>query len=346
MEDISAVTQQSAATTDELASLTMTQTNATLSLMDMVGMLNDHSSYLAEQNKSLGIAGSDKIIQKKRIAFIFCQEHHFWNPTKESAKSAAKKYNVEVEFYSPEKMDAGEQLELIKNAIDNGFDAMAVSPNGGQEITDTIKEAVKDGIYVICFDSDDPNCGRLASMGTDGYKGGQAAGKVAAKILSEKGTVLIDGQSDQNIKTLSDRKNGFIDAIKTFPEIKLKQALIPTDPSDDEADRHIARILEDNPDVDLFYTTNLVWGLHFGRYFKRHNPGKILITFDCSKDVANYIQEGVIHTAISQRHFVWGELSVKWLVDAMNGKEIPEYEDTGTYEVNKFNYMVFEKRFS
>jgi ABC-type sugar transport system substrate-binding protein len=71
---------------------------------------------------------------------------------------------------------------------------------------------------------------------------------------------------------------------------------------------------------------------------------KKLITFDCDKEMGRYIQEGIVQTAIAQRQFIWGEIAVKWMVDAIQGKAIPKYEDTGTYEVNKSNLSIFENR--
>lgn len=344
VEGIFAVIAESVATTQELSSLTMTQNNATNSLVDMAKKLKNNIGNLTDLNETT----NTKIVtsKKRRIALIFCQEHPFFNPAIESAKNAARKYNVEVEFFAPKKMESQEQLQLIKEVIDNNFDALSIAPNGGLEITDTIKAAIRNGMQVICMDSDDPNCGRLGLLATDGFKGGGAAAKVAAKILNNSGTILVNGHSDQAIKVLADRKNGFVNEIKNIPGIKLVEENVSTDPLNEEADNEVGRIVEKHPEVDLFFTTNLVWGLHFARYFKEHQVGKKLITFDCDKKVAEYIEEGIIKSAIAQRQFLWGELSVKWLVDAMDGKEVPLYEDTGTYEVNKYNYKTFERRFT
>lgn len=341
--NISAGIQESVATTEELSSLTMMQDGATDSLLDMAELLQKNLSVSVNPEK--GLHQKDDADKKKRIALVFCQENSFFNPAKESARNVAWKYGVDVEFFAPIKMEAEEQLKLIQEVVDRKFDAMAVSPNGGQAIGNTIKEAIRKGMTVICFDSDDHSCGRLGLLATDNFKGGEVAGLAAAKMLNNQGTVLVNYHNNQNIKAINDRKDGFISAIKNIPTMNVVEAGVPSNPPDREAAQHIEKILQAHPEVDLYFSTNLVWGLHFASYFQKHNIQKKLITFDCSKEMLEYIASGVVGTAISQRQFVWGEQSVKWLVDAMNGKKIPEYEDTGTYEVNRTNYRVFEKRF-
>ena len=106
----------------------------------------------------------------------------------------------------------------------------------------------------------------------------------------------------------------------------------------------LKNVLEKHPDADLVYTTNLMWGLRFAKYFKKYKIEKKLISFDCDKEMGKYIQEGIVEFSIAQRQFVWGEVAVKWMVDAIQGKQIPGYEDTGTYIVNKSNLSIFSKR--
>ena len=44
---------------------------------------------------------------------------------------------------------------------------------------------------------------------------------------------------------------------------------------------------------------------------------------------------------IDQRPNLWGELVVRRLNDLMLGKTIPDFDDTGTYEINKKNISVY-----
>jgi ABC-type sugar transport system substrate-binding protein len=143
---------------------------------------------------------------------------------------------------------------------------------------------------------------------------------------------------------LQDRAKGFEDEINSISGMKSVTVGLPADPSDSEAGKYIQKVLDENPDAGLVYTTNLMWGLRFARYFKKNKINKKLITFDCDKEMGEFIETGIVQSAIAQRQFIWGEVAVKWMVDAINGKAVPKYEDTGTYEVNKSNLIVFYKR--
>jgi methyl-accepting chemotaxis protein/ABC-type sugar transport system substrate-binding protein len=343
IENIASITEESAATTEEMASLTMSQTNATVSVIDIIEQLKDQVNNLI--TKETMQFASASIYDRKKIAMLFCVKHPFFVPAIDSAKKTARKYNVDIEIFSPKTQEIGEQLRLLQDITDRKFDALAISPNDdGPEITKMINVAAANGMKVVCFDADAPKSNRLGMFETSGINGGHVAAKVAAKLLDNKGKVITNIWSDIKKSIIQERANGFLDEIKTIPGMKSVLVGLPADPSDAESEVQIRKVLGDNPDAGLIYTTNLMWGLRFAKYFKKYKVDKKLITFDCDKEMAGYIQEGIVQSAIAQRQFVWGEVAVKWLVDAIHGKETPKYEDTGTYEVNKNNLKIFEKR--
>jgi len=77
----------------------------------------------------------------------------------------------------------------------------------------------------------------------------------------------------------------------------------------------------------------------------KHHPGIKVVTVDFTKDIADHMRKGNIHTAIAQRPFLWGSMTLELLVDVFAGKPVNKYTDTGTYEVNMNNIQIFEQRF-
>ncbi len=342
IESIASVTQQSAATTQELASLTMSQSSSTTSLVDIVADLKNRVRAVISDE---GLELSDGMNSgKKKVAMVFCWEHPFYVPAIDSALRAAKKHNVDIEIYSPKLQEAGEQIRVLKELEEKGVDAVAISPNDDAEMARTINHAVDSGIKVICFDADSPQSKRLGMIETNGVNGGKVAARAAAKLLKNKGKVIANVWSDMNKTIIQDRAKGFTDEIGAIAGMKAVTVALPANPPDLEAEKCIKKVLEEHADAGLVYTTNLMWGLRFARYFKKYKVDKKLITFDCDKEMGRYIQEGIVQTAIAQRQFIWGEIAVKWMADAIQGKAIPKYEDTGTYEVNKSNLSIFENR--
>ena len=342
IENIASITEESAATTQELASLTMSQTNATSSLVDIVtGLRGSIDNLINEEELDLS---KEMNVDKKKLAMVFCWEHPFYNPTIESAVRTARKYDVDLEIFAPKLQDAGEQMRMLAEIEERGFDAVAISPNDDSEMAKAINRAVDKGIKVICFDADSPQSKRLGMFETNGLNGGKAAAQVALKLLHNKGKVIANIWSDINKTIIQDRAKGFTDEITNGTGIKAVTVALPANPPDKETERYIKNVLEEHPDADLVYTTNLMWGLRFAKYFKKYKIEKKLISFDCDKEMGKYIQEGIVEFSIAQRQFVWGEVAVKWMVDAIQGKQIPGYEDTGTYIVNKSNLNIFSKR--
>lgn len=342
IENIASITEESAATTQELASLTMSQTNATNSVVDIV---TDLRASIQNLIKEEGLDLSKEMnADKKKLAMVFCWEHPFYAPTIESAIRTARKYDVDMEIFAPKLQDAGEQMRMLADIQERGFDAVAISPNDDAEMAKAIDRAVDRGIKVICFDADSPQSKRLGMFETNGLNGGKAAAQAALKLLGKKGKVIANIWSDINKTIIQDRAKGFTDEITNGTEIKAITIALPANPPDTETEGIIKGVLEAHPDADLVYTTNLMWGLRFAKYFKQHRIQKKLISFDCDKEMGKYIQEGIVEFSIAQRQFVWGELAVKWMVDAIQGKQIPGYEDTGTYIVNKSNLNIFSKR--
>ena len=69
------------------------------------------------------------------------------------------------------------------------------------------------GIPIITFDSDSPDSGRLAYIGTNNFNAGVEAGKFAVKIMPEGGKFMgfVGNISAANAR---ERRDGFADAIK------------------------------------------------------------------------------------------------------------------------------------
>ncbi len=345
IENIASVTQESAATTEELASLTMSQMNATQSLIDMSEKLKQNVQHVEEMSKVIKI---QKIEQKKRqIALISDLDSPFWEPMKKTAAKAAKIYNANVEILGPKSREHGaeEQCKIIQDLIDRGFEGIAISSINDPKVTNILNVAIEKGIKVISLNTQAKGVPTLGLIETNGIKGGKNAATIGKKMIGNKGTVIVGRWSDFDIEAIKDRENGFIDEIHKCPDINAHVIDIPSGPTNEQAERIISDMLAKYPDVDLFYATNIDWGMHYASYFKKHSIRKKIITFDYIPDIKEDIENEFINASIAQRPFVWGELSVKWIIDALEGKSIPKYEDTGTFEVNKTNIDIFGNRF-
>jgi ABC-type sugar transport system substrate-binding protein len=165
-------------------------------------------------------------------------------------------------------------------------------------------------------------------------------------MLNGKGNVLVT--SVVSAGSEKEREIGFINEVKKFPGITFKtiplfsaaiqKAGIPED-------QILINALKENPDFDILFCLDQGFCEIAAAYLKSIGVKDKIISFDTSAKIIQYIKDGIVKVSYSQRQFVWGEKLVKWINDALNGKEVPKYEDTGMFEVNINNYKIFEKNF-
>ena len=340
------ITQQSSATTEELASITISQSNATNTIRDMTEKLSLNLQRINDQNKKIKVQVAEKV--KNKFAFISDLEHPFWNPAKASVYKAGNMHDVEVSYRAPRDRTHGEeeQVRFLNEAIESGCDGIAISAVESEAVNELLRKAIKNNIKVVCINTAVEGVDYLGVLETNGIGCGVSAAMVAKKLLKNKGKVLVGLWSDVHIKSIEDRAKGFIQEMSKEKDMEVIRVNIPSNPDAKEAENIISDLLRLHPDMDLVFTSNIDWGMNYASYFKKHKIDKKLITVDFLTEIKDYINEGIITTAIAQRPFVWGELSIKWLLDSIEGKSVPKYQDTGTFEVNKSNIKIFEKRFN
>ena len=200
------------------------------------------------------------------------------------------------------------------------------------------------GIKVLCIGNDAPSSKRLSLIETNDFAGGQVSGEAVARLLGGKGKVL--ALRFGNISR--DRVTGLIDALKKFKDIKVVTYEMPenivTGDNVDYADK-LKNILKENPDFDLYYGMSPSFAIGVAKYFNQIKLKKKIVVYGVVPEVVELVKLGIVDTAIGLRQFLWGERLVKYINDAIKGKTIPKYDDTGTYELNKNNYTIFEKNF-
>lgn len=345
IEAIASVAQESAATTEELASLVMTQHNSLNAIKDLTDNLQDNVNQVEEYSKDIKI--TQLTSSKRKMAIITDSTHEFWEPMKKTAKQTGRIYNMDVDI-----LEAGDrkhctdnQIQFLNKVIEEGYDGVAISPINDERIKTILNKIRDKGIKVIFINSELDGVKALGLYETNGINAGRDAAEVAAKMLHGKGTVLLGKWQDIHIEAIDQRAKGFIQGISRYRDISLHEVSVPSNPTIEEAERIIKKMLQDYPHTDLFYSTNVDWAKHYANYFRKFNIRKKIITIDFIKGMRKDVEEGIVSSCISQRPFVWGEKVVKAINDACMGKEVEKYVDTGTFEINKNNIDIFIKRF-
>ena len=131
--------------------------------------------------------------------------------------------NVELKFAAA--FDSDErQVQQIDSLVATGIDLLIVAPNQVSTISPAIDRAYDKGIPVIVFERKTSSRKYTAFISADNYEMGRVMGEYIVSRLGGKGNVLeikgLEGSSPA-----IERHNGFMDAIKEFPGIKVVGSL-------------------------------------------------------------------------------------------------------------------------
>lgn len=342
--NITSVVQQSAATTEEVASLAISQNGATVILNKMA---NDLAGKVAVIESNFNRIKIEKTLETKRkIQVIFDLDDPFWEPARRETIKAAKSFNVDVEFYAPKSRSNGaaEMAQILDKITKEGCDGLIISPIEAPEVIEKLKTLNEMGTKIIFINSRIESIKYEALIETNGIKAGRAAAEAAKNLLGNQGEVVVGLWADSHIGSIENRAKGFIEGLRNSSAIKVNEVSIKSDPSTMEAEEIIHNMFKRYPDTRLVFATNVGWGLLYAKYVEKYHPDIKVITMDFTKDIEAAIKKGFITCAIAQRAFSWGTLALGFLEDAFQGKTVTKYTDTGTFEVKLSNMKIYEDR--
>ena len=158
--------------------------------------------------------------------------------------------NVELKFAAAYDSDE-RQVQQIDSLLDSGIDLLIVAPNQVQTISPAIDRAYDKGIPVIVFERKTSSQKFTAFISADNYEMGHVMGEYIVSRLGGKGNVLeikgLEGSSPA-----IERHNGFIDALKNAPDIKLVGPL-QGDWTEESAVEAIGKWLSESPHPAIDY---------------------------------------------------------------------------------------------
>ncbi|MEF9907898.1 sugar ABC transporter substrate-binding protein [Streptomyces sp. P9-A2] len=230
----------------------------------------------------------------------------FWDIVRKGAEAAAAKDNVKL-IYSADP-NAGNQANLVQNAIDQKVDGIAVTLAKPDALKSVLGKAEKAGIPVVGLNSglsDWKDLGLLEFFGQDESVAGEAFGKklneVGAKntvcVIHEQGNVGLTQRCDGLKKTFEGNTqilnvNG-VDrpSVKSTITAKLKQ----------------------DSSVDYVATLGAPFAPTAVQSVGDAGSKAKVATFDLNKDLTKAIKAGDIEFAVDQQPYLQGYLAIDGL---------------------------------
>lgn len=346
VSSIASVVQEASATTQEVASLTISQDSMADLLVKMSRDLCDKIELIDNNSSKIQTTMIEK--KKKKIAMIWDLDDPFWEPATKEAVKTGKVLDFEVSIFAPKtrgNQGTKEMADYLDQVLVNNYNGIVISPIAEPMIAERLKKAVAQGIKIVFLLSTVEGIPYEALVGTDAIQCGKNAAKVSKQIVDNQGEVIVGMWSDNKLASIEERAEGFLKEIGTNSNIIVHKVGVIGEPTEAEADKIISKMLKDYPNTKLVYATNVGWGLAYAKYMDKYHPNINVVTVDFTKEIANHMKKGNIKAAIAQRPSVWGSVTLEILVDVFAGKSVEKYKDTGTYEVNMNNIQIFEQRF-
>lgn len=273
--------------------------------------------------------------------------HEHWKRVHLGAEKAAAEFRakgvpVEVIWKAPLREDDREQqVQVVEGFTSQKVSGLVLAPLDSHALMRPVEEAAQAGIPTVIFDSALADPAKAVSyVSTDNGQGGRLAARRMAELLGGTGTVLMLRYQEGSAAT-EERERGFVDELKAVaPGI----TLVPSDQyagaTRDTAKRTSENLLNRYADtVNGIFTPNE--SSTAGMLLALQDIGKAgtitFVGFDYSSAFIEPLRKGEIKGFVVQHPVNMGYLSVKTMVEHLQGKAVPKTVDTGVLMVTLDN---------
>lgn len=230
----------------------------------------------------------------------------FWDIVRKGAEAAAAKDNIEL-IYSADP-NAGNQANLVQNAINQKVDGIAITLAKPDAMKDVVAKAEKAGIPVVGINSgltDWKNLNLLQFFGQDETVSGEAFGKKLNEVGSKKAVCVIQEQGNVG---LEQRCAGVKKTFEGDTQIlNVNGADMPSVKST------ITAKLKQDKGIDYVVTLGAPVALTAVQSVDDAGSKAKIGTFDLNKELTNAISSGDIEFAVDQQPYLQGYLAIDGL---------------------------------
>ncbi len=278
--------------------------------------------------------------EKKPLWFVFittCRDEDFFRPVKKGMEDAAKMLNVRCEFRGTAGVDVKAQVEMVRKAVAEGCDGIALNIIDPDAFDEVVQETVDKGVPVVAFNVDDhrtPNA-RLSAVCQRFYKAGKMLGERASAFVPDGGHVLMT-MHDEGISALEDRLRGAQDVLKKRG-ITWKMAVTGAEP--ENASRVIVKALRNKLRIRTVLCSGQADTEGAGLALERHFKGKgySAAGFDLSPNILRLIKAGHIRLTIDQQPYAQGFYPLVQLTLLRRYGIVPSNIDAGAGIIDRRN---------
>lgn len=245
----------------------------------------------------------------ERLRFVFittCVDEAFFQPVQKGMRDAAAMLGVDCAFTGTTGVNVRAQAEMVRQAVRDGVDGIALNLIDPVAFDDVVREAVAAGVPVVAFNVDDqatPNA-RLAAVNQRLYEAGKTLGQACAPLIPEKSHILMTMHA-AGVSALEDRLRG---EQEVLAQKGITWTVLVTGNSATGSQQVIAAALEKEPGIRFVLGTGQAdtegAGLAIEKRFK--DRGVRAAGFDLSPDILRLLKAGALQFTVDQQPYTQG----------------------------------------
>ncbi len=241
------------------------------------------------------------------------------------AEQAGKDLGVKVEVVGPPQLDAQAQIALFEGFISKGVDGLVTVPQADVWVKE-INSTVDKGIPVMTSNVFAVGSTTQFYVGEDGYVNGTGLGEATAKLLNDAGIAngkAVVGVCAPGVATLTDRYNGFVDAMK-----KGAPGVTVTEPYDAKTDiganyTFWENTYAANPDMSVAVGLCSIDLPNLAKLKQKTGATFKAVGFDEVTETMDALKAGLIDITIGQHPYLQGYLPIAAMVMQLRDDKAP-----------------------
>jgi ribose transport system substrate-binding protein len=258
-------------------------------------------------------------------------------------RSEAEKHGLKVDMQAPQQFDPSLQTPIVNAAVAKAPAAMLIAPTDANALVSPLTQAKADGVTIGLVDTTLANDSlAVTSVSTDNEAGGAAAADALAKLIGDKGKVLVIAFK-AGASTSDARQKGFEDQIKKHPDVQYVGAQInDNDPA--KAASIVSATLAAHPDLKGIFATNQFAAEGAATGLRNAGAqGKVqIVGFDAGPVQVQQLRQGTVQALIAQKPAEIGVQAVKNVVASLTGGTVEKNVGTDTVTVTTENITTPE----
>jgi ribose transport system substrate-binding protein len=260
--------------------------------------------------------------------------HVYWRAVHAGADSAAHDFGVNIVWKGPVlENDRAQQIAIVEQFVSEGIDGIVVAPLDNVALKRPIDDAMNRHIPVVIFDSSlqgDVGTDFVSFVATDNKHGGEMAGDELARLLDNKGKIVLLRYGEGSASTL-DREAGFLDVISKHPDMQMLVQNRYAGPTSGDAQNTALQMADQLRQADGIFASNesAATGMLLALRKLGLNGKVKFVGFDSSDKLLEGLNDGDIDALVLQNPKMMAYLAVQQCVNALHSQPVTAHIDSG-----------------